>query len=97
MKVKELLSMLKYEDENSEIAVWDDSIEDYLDFYIILAGQRKSRKDWGLAKTFVYIHPIITNDKFHYFEYENIEDNNHLSKEELMTPLERFNKKYEIH
>ena len=92
MKIKELLSILNYQDDNTEIAVWNDSIGDYLDFYCRFAGQMKSRKDSSLSKSFIYIHPVITDKKFHYFEYENADDNNHLTKEELMTPLERFNK-----
>lgn len=104
MKVTELIDYLeqnkKLYGDNIEIAIWNDRIDDYVDFYINAVGKRKSKSDWRPELLYIFLHPIITDKKFHYFEYINEEDNKEFSPEELMTPEEKWDKKYnnnEIH
>ena len=73
--IKELEFNRKIYGDNIEIAVWHDKLKDYLDFYFRYAAQRKSKSDWSPGKLFLYIHPIVTDKKFHYYEFTENDNN----------------------
>ena len=67
MTVSELLKIIEFErlfykDDKIELAVWNDEINDYLDFHF-----RKAKSVKEDEKLFMYIHPIITDKNFHYY------------------------------